>query len=207
MDGQRQGLGQGRRRRNKNKSREQAQPKVEPEMIIARRPGAPVVPRKQVRGAVAASAAPKRERPDVAPGSRPEPSARAASDEAVPLRRPIRLVQSAPAAVADDRERERLRLLDRLMASETRGAISRAADELRRSGHEFPGNQLVQLQLLEHFDETVACEALGVLSLLLQNEIPIKRPVFEQRLRRLEECADESVTRDAAANLRRAIRG
>ncbi len=205
MDGQRQGLGQGRRRRNKNRSREQAQPKVEPVMIIARRPGAPAVVRKPVRGLVAASAAPKRERVEPVPESRPQPSVR--EEPSSPVRRPVRLVQSAPVVVADERERERLRLLDRLMASETRGAITRSADELRRTGHEFPGNQLVQLQLLEHFDEAVAFEALGVLSQLLQTEAPLKRPVFEQRLRRLEECADEPRTREAAASLRRTIRG
>jgi hypothetical protein len=41
---------------------------------------------------------------------------------------------------------------------------------------------------------------------LLEKERPIKKPVFEQRLRRLEEYAEEAATRDAAASLRRVIR-
>jgi hypothetical protein len=60
--------------------------------------------------------------------------------------------------------------------------------------------------LLEHFNETRAREAIAVLAELLRREAPIKKPVFEQRLRRLEEYADEPATREAAADLRRSIR-
>jgi hypothetical protein len=108
---------------------------------------------------------------------------------------------------ADDRERQRRRLLDRLMTSETRGSISRAADEYAQAGFDFPAEQAVQLQLLEHFDEERARDAISVLSNLIDQEAPLKRPILEQRLRRLEEYADEPTTRVAAADLRRAIRG
>jgi hypothetical protein len=107
---------------------------------------------------------------------------------------------------ADERERQRQRLLDRLMAAETRGSISRAADEYLQGGFEFPIEQPVQLQLLEHFDESKARQAISVLAQLLGKEAPLKRPILEQRLRRLEEYADEAPTRDAAAELRRALR-
>jgi hypothetical protein len=41
---------------------------------------------------------------------------------------------------------------------------------------------------------------------LLSREPPIKRPVLDQRLRRLEEHADEAPTRQLAADLRRTLR-
>jgi hypothetical protein len=106
----------------------------------------------------------------------------------------------------DAKERDRQRLMDRLMASETRGAISRSADEYTRAGFDFPEEQAVQLQLLEHFDEERARGAIEVLSRLIAREVPLKKPILEQRLRRLEEYADEPSTRSAAAELRRAIR-
>jgi hypothetical protein len=107
---------------------------------------------------------------------------------------------------ADGRERERLRLMDRLMCSETRGAITRAANEYAQAGFEFPAEQPVQLQLLEHFDEESARGAIEVLKNLIVTEPPLKKPILEQRLRRLEEYAEEPATRAAAAELRRAIR-
>ena len=92
------------------------------------------------------------------------------------------------------------------MMSEGRGAISRAAREYREAGFEFPLDQEVQLRLLEQFDEDRAREAIDTLTELLQQQEPIKKPVLEQRLRRLEEYAEEEATREAAAALRRAIR-
>jgi len=85
--------------------------------------------------------------------------------------------------------------------------ISRAADECRRAGVEFPHEQAVQLQLLEHVDEGLARDAIAALGQLLSAEAPAKRPVLEQRLRRLEDTSDEEATRSAAAELRRALRG
>jgi hypothetical protein len=106
----------------------------------------------------------------------------------------------------DEREVRRLRLLDRLVACEGRSAISRIADELRTHGFAVPEEQEIQLQLLEHVDERCARDAMQVMSRLLSGEAPIKRPILEQRLRRLEEEADEAETREQAAALRRQIR-
>ena len=102
--------------------------------------------------------------------------------------------------------RERQKLLKRLMDSDGRGAISRATDEFLRHGFALPDEQAVHLQLLEHFDETRAQESLTAMKRLLAAEPPIKKPVLDQRLRRLEEHADEVVTRDLAADLRRTLR-
>lgn len=120
-------------------------------------------------------------------------------------RREARIVQAQPGQV-DERERERLRLLSHLMDSEGRSAISRAVDKYLAAGFALPEEQEVQLKLLEHFDEGRAREALEVLSRLIVDEKPKQVPVFDQRLRRLEEYADEAATRSAAAELRRALR-
>lgn len=107
----------------------------------------------------------------------------------------------------DERERERLRLLSHFMNSEGRSAISRAAETYWAAGFELPEEQEVQLKLLEHFDEGRARQALEVLARILQHEKPKQLPVFDQRLRRLEEHADDPTTRAQAAELRRALRG
>jgi hypothetical protein len=151
---------------------------------------------------IAASAVPR--------GAREAPPAEAAEVKPPapvpePVRRAARIVQLGGGST-DERERERRKLLGRLMASQGRGAISRAADEFLQHGFELPNEQEVHLQLLEHFDETRACESLVKISLLLEEEAPIKKPVLDQRLRRMEEHADEAVTRDLAAGLRRALR-
>ena len=92
------------------------------------------------------------------------------------------------------------------MASDGRAMISRTADDCRRGGVEFPLEQAVQLQLLEHVDETQARSAIAALGQILAAEPPLKRPILEQRLRRLEDTADDEATRTAAAELRRALR-
>jgi hypothetical protein len=120
-------------------------------------------------------------------------------------RRSARIVQ-LNGGNADATEKQRLRLLDRLLLSEGRGAISRAANEYRDAGFTFPAEQEVQLKLLEHFDEDCARGALDTLSRLLREQPPLQRPVLEMRLRRLEECADDPDMREAAGVLRRAIR-
>ena len=97
-------------------------------------------------------------------------------------------------------------MIDRLLTSEGRVAISRAANDLRLAGFEFPQNQDVMLQLLEHNDEALARQAVVQLKVLLESEKPIKLPVFSQRLRRLEEVGEDPQTRKAAADLRRQIR-
>lgn len=119
--------------------------------------------------------------------------------------RAARIVQ-VQAAGPDEREQLRQKLVDRLLRSEGRVAITRAAREFAEAGFEFPVVQDVQLQLLEHFDEVCAHQAICHLTELLNEEPPIKRPLFEQRLRRLEEFADDAETRRAAADLRRTVR-
>ncbi len=122
-----------------------------------------------------------------------------------PRRREARIVQVKQDTI-DDRERERRRLLSHVMAAEGRSAISRAVENYLAAGFVLPEEQEVQLKLLEHFDESRAREALDVLSCLIASEAPRQVPVFDQRLRRLEEHADELTTRTAAADLRRCLR-
>jgi hypothetical protein len=197
MDEQRQRHGGGgRRRRRKHKNDGRSAP-VEPILIAARRPNAPI---------------PHRARPQATPvepppvGAAPENGSSDKARQPEPVqRRSARIVQLAKND-DDAREKERRRLLDRLMASETRGAISRSAREYVEAGHAFPEEQAVQLQLLEHFDEEQARDAALVLARLFQREAPLKRPILEQRLRRLEEYAEDPATRTVAGDLRRAIR-
>ncbi len=196
MDGQRQRSG-GRRRRRKNRTETKAA--AEPILIAARRPNAPLGPRGNGRAAVASARPNRKPEPTDRVEAAPEPTPK------TPARRAARIVKPV-AADADDHERLRLRLLDRVMLSEGRGAISRAVNEYREHGFEFPDEQDVQLQLLEHFDEEHARGALEALTRLLETQDPIKKPILDQRLRRLEEYADEPQTREAAAALRRAIR-
>jgi hypothetical protein len=120
-------------------------------------------------------------------------------------RRVARIVQASSGA-ADAAERQRQRLLDRLLTGQGRLAITRAAREYRAAGYEFPIEQEVQLQLLEHVDEELVRSAISSLAGLLEGEAPIKKPVLDQRLNGLEEYADEPATREAAAELRQVLR-
>jgi hypothetical protein len=121
-------------------------------------------------------------------------------------RRSARIV-AAPEHARDAARIERERLLARFLGSQGRAMISRAADECVRAGIEFPADQASQLQLLEHVDEALARSAIATLGRILALEPPAKRPILEQRLRRLEDTAEEEATRTAAAELRRALRG
>jgi hypothetical protein len=207
MDGQRHAYGATHKRR---RPKHNSPPKAEPILIAARRPDAP--PARPPRRLIAASASPRGNGSKAAApldnsehringrnGHAPDPSASEAQ------RRAARIVQ-VNAAGPDDREKQRLRLLERLLTSEGHVAISRAANDLRLAGFEFPLNQDVQLQLLEHNDENLARQAITQLKILLESERPIKLPVISQRLRRLEEVGEDPLTRKAAADLRRQIR-
>lgn len=208
MDGQRHAYGATRKRQH---PKHNSQPKAEPILIAARRPDAP--PARPPRRLIAASASPRGNGSKVVAAS--ENSNRTdnghnghardngANNEA--QRRAARIVQ-VNASGPDDTEKQRLRLIERLLTSEGRVAISRAANDLRLAGFEFPLNQDVQLQLLEHNDENLARQAIVQLMVLLQSERPIKLPIFSQRLRRLEEVGEDPLTRKAAADLRRQIR-
>lgn len=163
---------------------------VEPIIMAARRPGFV-----------------KREAPrEVRIRNSEPPAAPAESIEATPPARRAARIVAAPSRDGDAQLRERERLLSRLLASEGRSSITRAADEYVRAGFDFPVDQRVQLQLLEHLDEALARASLGALSEILSREPPLKRPVFEQRLRRIEDSAEEEATRTAAASLRQKLR-
>jgi hypothetical protein len=159
-----------------------------PEVVLARRP------RSQSPAPDASATAQA--------GATPAPQF--AAPVAVPAKRAVRIVTSA--ATLDDAELERRHLLSRLLDSEGPRAVTRAANAYRQSGFDFPDEQPVQLKLLEHSDEAEVCTALGVLAILLDEQTPIKLPVFEQRLKRLEESAENPETRSRAAELRRVLR-
>jgi hypothetical protein len=182
-------------------------------LIAARRPDSPLLQRGN-RNGVAASAEPRNAAARPAPalangvdpiattrGSSPPPNGNGASV----VRRSARIVQHAAPEI-DDRERLRLRLLERLAGSDGRHVISKVADELWANDFAVPAEQALQVQLLEHFDEARVRDAMAVLQDLVQREPALKRPVFEQRLRRLEEYAEEASTREAAKALRRLVR-
>ena len=158
-----------------------------PEVVLARRP-ASAKPPAETASAVAS-----------APALEPEPAT-----PAVSAKRAARIV-STPAQL-DEVELERRHLLSRLLDSETPGAVTRAANAYKKAGFQFPEEQPVQLALLEHSDEAEVSLALDVLTALLDEQAPIKLPVFEQRLKRLEDGAENPETRRRAAELRRVLR-
>lgn len=119
-------------------------------------------------------------------------------------RRAVRIVKLADNLLAPGNREQQL--LDRLVRSQGRGAISRAADDLWEGKFVAPKRQEIQIQLLEHENETRARDAVFAMAELLQREAPIKRPVLDQRLRRLETSAEDPITRDAAGALRRSMR-
>lgn len=200
MEGQRQKAGGGRRRRRKKKSEPKA--KAEPVMIVARRPDSPRILKVSNRS-IAASAQPKNGR---AGKQRSDEDKKRADDEARDKpRRAARIIEAKKSEMTDEELRSQ-RLLERLLMSEGRTAISQAVDALDENGIRVPEEQEPQLQLLEHVDERRACEAMQVIARLLELEPPIKRPILDQRLRRLEDEAEEVQTREAAAALRRTIR-
>jgi hypothetical protein len=233
MEGQREKLNGNRRRRRRNKTEPKAQ--SAPVLIAARRPDSPRLGKISRRN-IAASARPKRsgsklfaESPEAVFFSNEEPgpelgsgvnategalgdaaataegsmNSRADTDKPRRVVR-IALAPTAPSA-ADEVEGRRARLLDRLVTCEGRGAISRIASELIDTGG-IPEEQPYQIQLLEHVDERRASDALDALNRLLERQVPIKRPILDQRLRRLEEEAEEASVRDRARELRRRLR-
>ena len=202
---------EGQRHRSAGQRRKKRGPRAgsnpEPVLIVARRPGAPPRP-STPRSLIAASAVPRSNQALVSnseQGVEPQlaPMLAAAAEIDPAPKRAARIVQARAPSLEDGQTQ---RLLARLLSSEGTGAITRAAKALLDAGVEFPLEQSVQLQLLEHADERRAQAAVAALSGLLARERPIKRPVLEQRLRRLEEHAEDANTRDAAATLRRTLR-
>jgi hypothetical protein len=191
-------------RKRKKKPEAKTGPAPAPVLIAARRPGSPRL-EKPSRRMKAASA-----RPKTTTLPPPAPSAEARSEDtfAETPRRPreARIVQRRETTI-DETEQTRRRLLSQYMASEGRSAITRAADNYLRAGFEIPAEQEAQLQLLEHLDESLARQAIAVLKELIQVDPPRKLPLFRQRLRRLEDHAEDPATREAASELRRALPG
>ncbi len=107
----------------------------------------------------------------------------------------------------DPRNAERRLLLGKVLSATGPVSISKAADAFTNAGFTFPRDQEVYVQLLEHVDEQRVRDAITQLVDILAGELPKRRPVVEQRLRRIEEQADDPTTRHAAANLRKMLRG
>jgi hypothetical protein len=186
-----------RRRRGRKGPNKKPAIKVEPVIALARRPDSPRL-EKPTRRMKAASAKPRTEREEPVSGPR------ASLEEAPKKRREARIVQRKEDEI-DDNERNRRRLLSRYMQAEGRAAITREADTYFQGGFQFPREQEVQLKLLEHFDEARAAEALATLSELIDEEAPLQLPIFRQRVRRIEDHADDVALRETAAQLRRRL--
>lgn len=219
MEQQRQRANGGRKgKRGKQKSKAKAEPKNKPEpvFIVARRPDSPLLMKVSNRN-IAASARPKKPRLSATTGGEVEvevteesatPSS-PALDVPPPIekeRRVARIAAAPTTSLLDDATARRERLLERLILSEGRSAISRVANELLEGSEPLPETQEVQLQLLEHIDERRAKDAMVVLERLWGSQTPIKRPILDQRLRRLESEADDAEIRSKAAQLRRTLR-
>lgn len=116
-------------------------------------------------------------------------------------------IVAASAEPRDPKEVQLERLVERLSHAEGRIAITKIVAEIEEQGLAVPrDHQLVNLQLLEHSDESRVFEALQRLGQILEKE-PSKRPtVLDSRLRRLEEFAEEPATRAAASELRKRVR-
>jgi hypothetical protein len=121
------------------------------------------------------------------------------------LRRAAARIIAGPRAEEDPRERERERLLERLLGAEGRASITAAAEAVRSAGFELPSDQRVWLQLLEHRDEAIVAEALERLARILESEPPLRRTVLESRLRSIEELGEDAAVREQAASLRRLL--
>jgi hypothetical protein len=96
-------------------------------------------------------------------------------------------------------------LLRKIGAAQGSKAISDAVEAFLAAGHTLPDDQEIFLQMLEHRDEVRVREAIAQLERLLAGQLPKRKPVLVQRLKRLEENADDHETRTAAATLRRRV--
>ena len=146
---------------------------------------------KQYRNALEALFAPKSE----------------AEDKPVLLPKTAARIVLPPNPDADPKHAERRKLLGKLLAATGPASISKAADLFLAAGFTFPDDQETHVQLLEHVDEERVRESISKLTNIFAGEMPKRRPVIEQRLRRIEDQADEQETRDAAAALRRMLHG
>jgi hypothetical protein len=100
---------------------------------------------------------------------------------------------------------ERERLVAALLGAVDRMSVTRVTEALFAAGHSVPETQEAHLQILEHTDEARVRASLSVLDAILAREPAKRRPVLEQRLKRLEESAEDLSTRQAATALRRKL--
>jgi len=158
----------------------------------------------QHRAALEALFAPKREpEPD---DGRAGTSSHRAAGAGTPSKPGGRIVL-ASAPQSDPRTVERQKLLHKLLLAEGRPKISKAADDFVKAGFTLPEEQDVYLQLLEHANEAHVRVAIDRLGSILAGELPKRRAVLESRLRRIEQFAEEALTREVAEGLRRRVGG
>jgi hypothetical protein len=138
------------------------------------------------------------------------PGARARGRIAVPIAPKLtklfttKIITARPPST-DPKVLERERMVAALLSATDRISIGRLVDALLAAGHEIPESQEAHLQVLEHHDEARVRASLSALDTILSREPAKRRPVLEQRLKRIEELADEPATRDLAALLRRKL--
>lgn len=116
-----------------------------------------------------------------------------------------RVVEAAPDDVAARAAQKRQDLLRKIGAAQGPKAVSDTIDAFLHAGFTLPDDQEIFLQMLEHRDEERVREALTRLEHLLMGQMPKRKPVLVQRLKRIEEHAEEDATRSAAAQLRRKV--
>lgn len=129
------------------------------------------------------------------------------AEKPMPLPKTAARIVLPPNPDADPKHAERRKLLGKLLSAAGPASISKAANAFLAAGFTFPDDQDTHVQLLEHIDEERVREAIGKLASIFAGEQPKRRPVIEQRLRRIEDQADEEQTRDDAAALRRMLHG
>ena len=133
---------------------------------------------------------------------KPDPAE--ALEKAGPAARAPKVVDSSTPEVEAGPSRRQDQLRKILAASSTK-AISDSIDGFLNAGHTLPDDQEVFLQMLEHRNEERVRDAIGQLERLLMGQLPKRKPVLVQRLKRIEEHAEEPATRDAAGLLRRKV--
>lgn len=133
-----------------------------------------------------------------------KPDAAETLEKLVPSVKVARVVEPASEA-ASTQGNKRQELLRKLGAAQGSKAISDLTDALFNAGFTMPDDQELWLQVLEHRDESRVRDAIERLGHLLAGQLPKRKPVLVQRLKRLEENADESATREAAGTLRRRV--
>lgn len=132
-----------------------------------------------------------------------KPDAAEAIEKLVPAVKLPRVVEATAEGEATPSRRQDL--LRRVANAQGSKAISDAVDSFFAAGHELPDDQELHLQILEHRDEARVRASIERLEHLLAGQLPKRKPVLVQRLRRIEEVAEECETREAAAKLRRAV--